>query len=187
LLGIRIAAEATPRNPATTTRNLQRDGWNPIERSSGIPNPKSASYKRGNADPQSGRYRREGKHDGRGAKTDDAAYELETAVMIWNEPGETELFPTLITAVSFHRPGELTGHAVKLITSHQRFRFTRIVLVTDRAYGQQKPEHFQIPARCLGCEPILITNKTSSDKQGSYRDLIIVAGNWYVKWMPNTS
>ncbi|MGY4856836.1 hypothetical protein [Cryobacterium sp. AP23] len=150
----------------------------------GNPNPKDASFRRGNADPHSGRYRREGSHDGQGAKTDDAAYEQETSVMVWNRPGETMDFPNLITAVSFHRPGEISGHALKLVESHQRLGFTRLKLICDRAYNNERPQNFQIPARKLGVELVIDYKHPDLGQQGFYEDLILVDGNWYVKWMP---
>lgn len=44
---------------------------------------------RSNPDPLAGRYTREGSHGGEGAGTDEAAYELETAVMIWKNRART--------------------------------------------------------------------------------------------------
>ena len=89
----------------------------------GLPNSSDLTVKRANADSFSGRYRREGNHDGQGATTDVAAYELETAVMVWNKPGENTLFPSLLTAITFHRPGRLIGHGARLIESHQKLDF----------------------------------------------------------------
>jgi hypothetical protein len=59
----------------------------------GRPNPTDKGMRRGNADPHSGRYRREGKHDGLGAKTDQPGYELEISVMVWDKPGQNTVFP----------------------------------------------------------------------------------------------
>ena len=53
--------------------------------------------------------------DGQGAKTDVPAYELETSVIIWNKPGVNAAFPSFVTAISCHNPGELTGHAAELM------------------------------------------------------------------------
>lgn len=150
----------------------------------GNPNPKNPMFRRGNADPQSGRYRREGNHDGQGATTFDAAYELETGAMVWDTPGENDRFPSLVTSLSFHRPGELIGHGVKLIDSHQRLGFTRILVICDRAYNGQRPENFQIPARLRGCELVIDYQFPDLGLQDFHKDLILVDGNWFVRWMP---
>lgn len=151
---------------------------------SGKPNPTSSNYRRGNADPTSGRYRRGGKHDGRGKKNDKAGYELELAVMVWNKPGEKGLFPSLATAVSFHRPGEIVGEGLKLIKSHKSLGFDRFLALADRAYNNAKAENFQIPARKLGVEFVFDYKDNNLGLQGHYGDLILVDGNWYIKHMP---
>ncbi len=151
----------------------------------GSPNSSSKLGDRSNPDPLSGRYRREGKHDGKGAVTDVAAYELETAVMMWNEPGESDRFPTLVTAVSMHRPGELIGHAARLIHHHKQLGFGRFLLNVDRAYNGEKIENFHIPARLAGAELILDYKAPDLGLQGWFEDLILVDGNWYTNWMPD--
>ncbi|MCU1585941.1 MAG: hypothetical protein JWM49_2497 [Microbacteriaceae bacterium] len=150
----------------------------------GRPNPKDLTRTRGNADPFSGRYRRQGSHDGQGAKTDKAGYEFETLVLVWNKPFESLLFPSLITAVGFHRPGELRGHGLKLIQSHQRLGFAGALVLCDRAYNNGDVNDFHIPLRLLGCELVIDYKKTNLGLQSSHEDLILVEGNWYVTWMP---
>jgi hypothetical protein len=150
----------------------------------GRPNPAGPFRKRSNVDPFSGRYMRKGSHGGIGAKTDVAAYELETAVMAWNSPGENTSFPSLVTAVSFHRPGELVGHGVKLIKRHQQLGFHHILVMADRAYNGEHIDNFHIPARLLGCELVIDYKKTDLGVKGYFEDLILVDGNWHVNWMP---
>ncbi|MFC9559870.1 hypothetical protein [Agromyces sp. NPDC056965] len=150
----------------------------------GTPNSASENGNRSNPDPFSGRYRRGGKHDGQGASTDVAAYELETACTMWNEPGENERFPTLVTAVSMHRPGRLVGHAARLIDQHKKLGYDRFLLAVDRAYNGEKIENFHVPARLAGAELVLEYKKTDLGLQGWFEDLILVDGNWYVNWMP---
>ncbi|MFB6611816.1 hypothetical protein ACFCVO_15915 [Agromyces sp. NPDC056379] len=151
----------------------------------GSPNSSSKLGDRSNPDPLSGRYRREGKHDGKGASTDVAAYELETALTMWNKPGESTRFPTLVTAVSMHRPGQLIGHAARLIAHHKRLGFDRFLLGVDRAYNGEKIENFHIPARLAGAELILDYKAPDLGLQGWFEDLILVDGNWYTNWMPD--
>ena len=178
----------------TSVRMLPKDIWNKYKGNiaidatrgdiSGRPNASENTRKRSNPDPFSGRYMRAGSHGGLGAKTDVAAYELETAVMAWNAPGENASFPSLVTAVSFHRPGELIGHGVKLIKRHQQLGFHRILVIADRAYNAEQVENFHIPARLLGCELVIDYTKTDLGVKGYFEDLILVEGNWFVNWMP---
>lgn len=153
----------------------------------GRANPKDSAFKRSNADASSGRYRREGSHDGKGAKTDKAGFELETSVLVWNRPGERGLFPSLITAVSMHKPGELSGHGKKLVASHKRLGFDpRFLVLCDRAYNGGDVNAFHIPVRLMGAELVCDYKKNELGEQSAYTegDIILVDGAWYVKWMP---
>ena len=173
---------------------LPRDLWNKYEgnmaldatkqRIAGAPNSAVATDKRANLDALSGRYRREGSHDGKGAKTDVAAYELEAACMVWNKPGQHGTFPSLITAVSFHKPGSLAGHGLKLIQQHKKYGFDRFLVLADRAYPHGKVAEFQLPLRKLGCELVIDYDKDEVGEQGSYGNLMLVDGNWYTNTMP---
>ena len=151
---------------------------------SGRPNQTDPTMRRGNADSQSGRYRREGSHGGLGAKTDRAGYELEISVMVWDKPDQNMRFPSLITAVGFHRPEEVIGHGAKLVNSHQRLGFTHGLVIVDRAYNGEKAPNFQIPLRLRGCELVIDYRKTDPGLQNHWRDLILVGGTWYVTYMP---
>lgn len=70
--------------------------------------------------------------DGQGAQTDVPAYELETSVIIWNKPGDNAAFPSLVTAISCHNPGELTGHAAELMRRQKDLGFNRFELDDER-------------------------------------------------------
>jgi hypothetical protein len=150
----------------------------------GKPNSTSWEYPRANPDPFSGRYRREGNHDGQGAKTDLPGYELETAVLVWNKPGERDLFPPLVTAVTMHQPGRLIGHGDRLELSHERLGFNGYLVMADRAYNNEKPENFQLPGRKRGIEYVFDYKSTDLGLQSEHEDLILVDGTWYVTWMP---
>ena len=152
-----------------------------------IPGPRNSSSctgARGNPDPWAGRYRRDGNHDGHGAKTDVMAYELETAVMIWNNPGENNLFPSLVTVISCHNPGALTGHAAELIRRQQALGFGRFTVTAHRAYNGEAIENFHIPAAAAGVDLVIDYKKTDLGLQSHFEDLILVDGSWYVNWMP---
>lgn len=150
----------------------------------GAANPTDGAFRRGNADPHSGRYMREGNHLGKGAKTDRAGYELEVAVMAWNKPGENKLFPSLITAVGFHRPGEIRGAGARLMNSQKRLGCESGLIMADRAYNNAKPENFQIPIRKAGYQLVIDYKSNDLGLQSTYDDIILVDGNWYVTTMP---
>ena len=151
----------------------------------GSPNSADLTQRRSNPDPSSGRYRREGSHGGIGATTDDAAYELEKAVMVWNKPGEKTLFPSLCIAVSFHTPGKIIGHAVYLTkTVQQEYGFGRILTLWDRAYNYGKIENFALPMRKLGAELVVDYQAKDTGVKGHFGDLIMLDGNLHVNWMP---
>jgi len=151
----------------------------------GAQNPTSPKLNRSNPDPYSGRYRRGGKHDGKGAKTDIAGYEVETATTVWNRPSESELFPSVVTAISFHKPGALVGHGMKLIERHKAaFDLDRFLVMADRAYNNGRVETFHIPARKAGVELVIDYKTADLGLQGHYEDLILVDGNWHARSMP---
>ncbi|MDN4598025.1 hypothetical protein [Leifsonia virtsii] len=178
----------------TTVRMLPKDIWDRYAGNiaidatkmeiAGRPNAPDPRRKRSNADPFAGRYRREGNHDGQGAKTDVAAYELENAVMVWNRPGERHMFPSLTLAVTFHRPGRLVGHGLRLVQSVERLGVRPGLILADRAYNGERIENFQIPVRLLGWELVIDYPKNYLGEQSSYEDLILVDGSWYVTYMP---
>ena len=139
---------------------------------------------RSNPDPLAGRYMRAGSHGGTGASTDEAAYELETAVMIWNSPGENIAFPSLITEISCHNPGRLVGHAAALTARHQKLGFCRFTAVFDRAYNYERTETFHFPMARLGVDLVFDYKAEDLGLQSHFENLILVDGSWYVNWMP---
>ena len=148
-------------------------------------NPTNPTLKRCNPDPYSGRYRRGGDHDGKGASTDVAGYEVETATTVWNRPYESELFPSVVTAIGFHQPGKLVGHGMELIERHKAaFSLDRFLVMADRAYNNGRVETFHIPARKAGVELVIDYKTIDLGLQGHYEDLILVDGNWHVRSMP---
>ncbi|QYH34591.1 hypothetical protein [Salinibacterium sp. M195] len=152
----------------------------------GRQNPTNPELNRSNPDPFSGRYRRGGKHDGKGAKTDVAGYEVETATTVWSRPSESELFPSVVTAISFHKPGQLVGHGMKLIERHKAaFDLDRFLVMADRAYNHSRVETFHIPARKAGVELVIDYRSKDLGLQGAYADLYLVDGNWHVRSMPH--
>lgn len=151
----------------------------------GRPNSANPRRRRSNADPYSERYRREGNHDGQGARTDVAAYELENAVMVWNKPGDSAMFPSLALSITFHQPGRLSGHGLRLVESAERLGVEPGLVIGDRAYNNEVADTFQIPIRKKGWELVIDYKKTDLGIQSAYKDLILVEGTWYVSYMPD--
>jgi len=126
-----------------------------------------------------------GNHDGKGAKTDIAGCEVETATTVWNRPSESELFPSVVTAISFHKPGQFVGHGMNLIERHKAaLDLDRFLVMADRAYNNSRVETFHIPARKAGVELVFTYRAKDLGMQGPYKDLILVDGNWHVRSMP---
>lgn len=178
----------------TSVRHLPKDLWDKytgnvavdatLVCTAGFPNPSDQSEKRANADFSSGRYRREGAHDGQGATTDKAGFELETGSMVWPNPGENGLYPSLITSVSFHKPGEVRREGLKVVTSHNKLGAAHGLVIVDRAYNNSKADNFQRPLRLAGHEFVFDYKEHDHGKQDNYEDLLLVDGFWYVRWMP---
>lgn len=101
--------------------------------------------------------------------TDEATYEPETAVMVWNKPGENIFFPSLITEINCHNPGEFVGHAANLTEHHQNLGFNRFTTIVDRAYDHERIETFRLPSwPALGSSSFSTTKpKTSVSKATS--------------------
>ncbi|MBC7592569.1 MAG: hypothetical protein H7288_01260, partial [Kineosporiaceae bacterium] len=175
-------------------RQLPKDIWNRYTGNVAIDatkvhirgglNSASPVGRRSNPDSLAGRYRREGNHDGLGAKTDAPAYEAETSVMLWNGPGENTLFPSLITVISCHNPGRLRGHAAAHMARHKALGFNHFTVVVDRAYNGEKIENFHLPAARLGLDVVFDYKQVDLGTQSLFEDLILVDGSWYVGWMP---
>ncbi|TFV94850.1 hypothetical protein [Orlajensenia leifsoniae] len=107
-------------------------------------------------------------------------------MMVWNKPGEKDVVPCLVTALTMHNPGRLSGHGARLLDFHKRLGFDRLIATVDRAYNGGKIEDFHMPARLAGVEFVFDYKKNTLGLQGWYEDLILVDGNWYVNWMPET-
>jgi hypothetical protein len=94
------------------------------------------------------------------------------------------LFPSLITSVSFHKPGEVRGEGLKVVTSHNKLGAAHALVIVDRAYNNSTADNFQRPLRLAGHEFVFDYKKVDHGQQDHYEDLILVDGFWYVRWMP---
>jgi len=160
----------------------------------GRPNPgkKHHGRDRRNLDAMSGRYSREGTHEGTGHERDKAGWEVETVVTVPNKPGAPDSFPVLTTGMTVHQPGR-TRHGGRIAMCYHSREFARDqrhLLITDMLYPGLTPEHFQIPIAKMGFRTVWDIRKTreSKDKDkaihGVVDDAIAIDGCLYLKWMP---
>lgn len=148
------------------------------------PNAGNLEAARLNLDPMSGRYRRGGKHDGRGGKKDQAGYEMETVVTVPNHPNQPESFPILTTGVAFHQPGRIK-HGPRIAMEFHASEFTeRGYILADRAYNGVKADRFQNPTRKMGFRHVFDYKKTQAGVQGTIDDVIFIGGRPYAHYMP---
>ncbi|GAA5037707.1 hypothetical protein ACFQRL_14165 [Microbacterium fluvii] len=157
----------------------------------GRPNPgkKYANRERWNVDAMSGRYSREGTHEGTGHEADKAGWEAETVVTVPNKPGAPDTFPVLTTAMTVHQPGR-TRHGGRIAMQYHAKEFTRDerhLLMTDMLYPGLTVENFQLPIAQMGYRTVWdIREPHEKDKaiHGTVDDAIAVDGCLYLKWMP---
>lgn len=166
----------------------------------GTPNPgkKHNDQDRYNVDAMSGRYSREGNHEGTGHEKDVAGWEAETVVTVPNRPGAPDTFPVLTTGMTVHQPGR-TRHGGRIAMWYHSQEFTRDerhLLMTDMLYPGLTPENFQVPIAQMGFrtvwdirKPIYKKGETEAERKkkaihGFVDDAIAVDGCLYLKWMP---
>lgn len=148
------------------------------------PNAANVHLQRRNLDAMSGAYRRGGKHDGRGHKTDKAGYEMETVVTVPNSPKQPDSFPILTTGLAFHQPGRIK-HGPRIAMEFHAQQFPeRGLILADRAYNGTKPHRFQKPTREMGFRHVFDYKTKQSGVQGTVDDVIFIGGRPYVKWIP---
>lgn len=145
---------------------------------------------RSSSDPDAGVYTRTGDHNGdnaaRGAPTLRWAFELSIAVMGRNEPDEPDEFPLLVIGMApLHRPGHDPGrNGIQALNSIVGRGHPAGYLGADRAYSNQVPGNFQLPAAALGYEPVFDYTINQLGIAESYAGAIQVEGGLYCPAMP---
>ena len=110
--------------------------------------------------------------------------ELEVARMASNA-GESESFPLLTVAVSFHRPSEIKREAVRLVEAIQARGDKVNYLILDRAYPNGLIDEFALPLRMNHRVKLVFDYKvTELDVQTFNKGLVQVAGSWYIDSLP---
>ena len=101
-----------------------------------------------------------------------------------NKPGESKQFLSLVSVISCHNPGKLSGHAAAHMRRQKDLGFPRFTVVVDRAYNGERIENFHLPAARLGLDLVFDYKKDDLGAQSHFDDLVQVDGSWYVNWMP---
>lgn len=137
-----------------------------------------------NLDAMSGRYRRGGKHNGKGGKKDKPGYEMQTVVTVPNSPKDPDSFPILTTGLAFHQPGRIKQAPRIAMEFHAGEFAERGLILCDRAYNGSKTHRFQAPTRAMGFRHVFDYKLKESGIQGAIDDVIAIGGRLYVKWLP---
>lgn len=110
--------------------------------------------------------------------------ELEVARMASNA-AESESFPLLTVAVSFHRPSEIKREAARLVEAIQARGDKVNYLILDRAYPNGLIDEFALPLRMNHRVKLVFDYKvTELDVQTFNKGLVQVAGSWYIDSLP---
>ena len=110
--------------------------------------------------------------------------ELEVARMASNA-AESESFPLLTVAVSFHRPSEIKREAARLVEAIQARGDKVNYLILDRAYPNGLIDEFALPLRMNhGVKLVFDYKVTELDVQTFNKGLVQVAGSWYIDSLP---
>lgn len=153
----------------------------------GMINPSSYDADRNNADPIVGHWNHEGSHGGDLKKDSYCAYELQTVLMAPNKAGteNTLEFPLLISGIAFNTPGSIRETSWMSLNAHYEY-FQRVGdMLVDRAYSSLAAGQYQTPARKAGFTAVYDFRIDQLGQQASFKDLIMVDGNWYVMHMPD--
>lgn len=96
------------------------------------------------------------------------------------------LFPQLVAGMSVLRPPgvEPGKNAIRALQEVRREGFPAGYLAGDRAYTNEKAEHFQLPARALGYSPVLDYRDDQLGQNGSYGGALQIEGRWYMPCIP---
>ena len=113
-------------------------------------------------------------------------YEASLVVSGNDNPGELQGFPSLVVGMApLHRPGHDPGeNAIVALASVRQRDHPAGLLAGDRAYTNQKPENFQLPARALGYRLVLDYKSDQLGVQAEYRGMLQIEGEWYCPSIP---
>jgi len=142
------------------------------------------------SDPDGGWYVREGDHrereDDKGKPLRKIAWALEaTIATMARPPGAPPAHPDLAAGLALARPGEDPGGTGARVLASAAARGHKAGwLGCDRAYTAALPERFQLPARALGCRPVMDCRADQLGIQASSQGALLVEGSWYCPALP---
>ena len=141
------------------------------------------------SDPDGGWYVREGDPsdhpDDTGQPLRKIAWALEaTIATMARPPGAPPACPNLAIGLAMARPGEDPGPGARVLTSAAARGRKPGPLGFDRAYTQALPEHFHLPARALGYQPVMDYRADQPGIQADAGGAILAEGTWSARPCP---
>jgi len=142
------------------------------------------------SDPDGGWYVREGDHrereDDKGKPLRKICWALEaTIATMARPPGAPPACPNLAAGLALARPGEDPGGTGARVLASVAARGHKTGwLGYDRAYTQALPGRFHLPARALGCKPVMDYRDDQLGIQANTGGAILVEGTWYCPALP---
>ncbi|MFD7018523.1 hypothetical protein [Streptomyces sp. NPDC059928] len=96
--------------------------------------------------------------------------------------------PQLALGLVLDTPGKRTGpNAIQALTKLVPFGFPAGLLASDRAYTDQIPENFALPARRLGYQLVLDYKKKQRGVQGTHQGALLIDGSLACPAMPTAA
>jgi hypothetical protein len=142
------------------------------------------------SDPDGGWHAREGGHrerqDDKGKPLRKICRALEAAIATTaRPPGAPPATPSLATGLAMTRPGQDPGGTGARVLASAAARGHKPGWPGyDRAYTQALPGRFRLPARALGCKPVMDYRDDQPGIQASTGGAILVEGTWYCPALP---
>ena len=142
------------------------------------------------SDPGGGWYVREGDHrereDDKGKPLRKLAWALEATIATTARPPHAEpACPNLAIGLALTRPGEDPGGTGARVLASVAARGHKTGwLGYDRACTAALPRRFHLPARALGCQPVMDYRADQLGIQASTGGALLVEGTWYCPALP---
>ena len=142
------------------------------------------------SDPDGGWYVREGDHrereDGKGKPLRKLAWALEATIATTaRPPGACPQRPNLAIGMAMARPGEDPGGTGARVLASVAARGHKTGwLGYDRACTQALPDRFHLPARALGCKPVMDYRADQLGIQANTQGAVLTEGTWNCPALP---